>query len=38
MMPTSLLRITSTRSFNQGLTLVHIWAQLQRFLWDMGCA
>ena len=25
-------------TFNQGLTLVHFSAQLERFLWDRGCA
>jgi hypothetical protein len=24
--------------FNQGLTLAHFSAQLERFLWDRGCA
>jgi len=27
-----------TNASDQGLTLVHFQAQLQRFVWDRGCA
>jgi DNA polymerase sigma len=29
---------TTTEGGGQGLTLVHFSAQLERFLWDRGCA
>jgi len=32
------LRKKSTISASQGLSLVHFSAQLERFVWDRGCA